>query len=46
MIELKLLETIEAQKQLIDKLNDTICHLVNENAEQENMINELMKSHL
>lgn len=38
-----LLEIIDEQEKLIVKQNDIIAKLTNENAEQENMINELMK---
>lgn len=38
-----LLEIIEKQGQLIKKQDNAIAELVNENAEKENMINELMK---
>ncbi len=41
--KLELLEIIEKQKDMIDKQNETISKLVNESAEQENMIDELMK---
>ena len=42
-LKLELLEIIEKQKQMIDKQDKLIAELVNQNAEQENMINELMK---
>ena len=38
-----LIEVIEKQDEVICKQNQTIANLVNENAEKENMINELMK---
>jgi len=41
--KLELLEIIEKQKDMIDKQNETISKLVNESAEQEDMIDELMK---
>lgn len=41
-----LLELIHEQERIIEKQNDMISRLVNENAEQENMINELMKNEL
>lgn len=41
-----LLEVIEHKDQLIEKQNEMIAKLLNENAEKENMINELMKEHL
>ena len=44
LLKLELLEIIEKQKEMIDKQNELISELVNQNAEQENMINELMKS--
>lgn len=37
-----LIELIEQQSQVIKKQSDTITKLLNENAEKENMINELM----
>jgi hypothetical protein len=40
---LDLLEIIDQQERLIIKQNDTIAKLVNETAEKENTINELMK---
>lgn len=43
MLKLELLDIIEKQKEMIDKQNELIVELVNQNAEQENMINELMK---
>lgn len=43
---MELLETIDQQERLIVRQNDMIERLVNENAEQENMINELMKGQL
>ena len=42
-LKLELLEIIEKQKEMIVKQNELISELVNQNAEQENMINELMK---
>ena len=42
-LKLDLLEIIEKQKEMIVKQNELISELVNQNAEQENMINELMK---
>lgn len=44
MLKLELLEIIEKQKEMINKQNEVIAELVNQNAEQENMIDELMKS--
>lgn len=38
-----LLETIHLQDEIITKQNETIAQLVNENVEQENFINEIMK---
>lgn len=38
-----LLEIIEKQDDMIKKQNKLIAKLVNENAEKENMINELMQ---
>lgn len=38
-----LLEIIEKQDEVISKQNSLIARLTNENAEKENMINELMK---
>mgnify|MGYP001019738111 CR=1 FL=1 len=38
-----LLEIIEMQDEMIRKQNELITKLVNENAEKENMINELMQ---
>lgn len=40
------LEIIDQQKEIITKQNEMIAKLVNENAEQESVINELMKSYL
>lgn len=37
-----LLEILELQQDMIDRQNDLIAELVNENAEKENMINVLM----
>lgn len=37
-----LLEMLELQQDMIDRQNDLIAELVNENAEKENMINVLM----
>lgn len=42
-LKLELLEIIEKQKEMLEKQNKLIAELVNQNAEQENMINELMK---
>ena len=36
------LEVIEQQKEIIEKQNEMIAKLVNENIEQESVINELM----
>ena len=44
MLQLELLEIIEKQTEIIVQQKETIDRLVNENAEQENMINELMSS--
>jgi hypothetical protein len=41
--KIDLLELIEKQNEIIIKQGETIEKLVNENAEQENMINVLMK---
>ena len=38
-----LLEIIEKQEDMIKKQNELIAELTNENAEKENMINELMQ---
>ena len=38
-----LLEIIESQDEIICKQNQMLSSLVNENAEKENMINELMR---
>lgn len=43
-LKLELLEIIEKQKEMIDKQNKLIAELVNQNAEQENMINEFMRN--
>lgn len=43
MLKLELLDIIEKQKEMIDKQNKLIAELVNQNAEQENYIDELMK---
>lgn len=43
MLKLELLEIIEKQKEMIEKQSKLIAELINQNAEQENMINELMK---
>lgn len=40
---LDLLQIIDQQERLIIKQNETIAKLVNETAEKENAINELMK---
>lgn len=40
---LELLELIKQQEEMIIKQNETIAKLINENAEQENMINVLMR---
>ena len=37
-----LLEILELQQDMIDRQNDLIAELTNENAEKENMINVLM----
>lgn len=37
---------IEHQEKVIRKQNDTIAKLLNENAEQENMINIMMKEQI
>jgi len=42
----RLLELIEKQEELIGKQNELITELVNENCEQENFINVLMKEHI
>ena len=41
---MELIEIIEDQRSIINKQAQTIIKLLNQNAEQENMINELMKS--
>lgn len=41
-----ILEIIEQHKEIIEKQNEMIAKLANENVEQENMINELMKGYL
>lgn len=46
MLQLELLEIIEKQAEMIDKQNEIIARLVNENAEQENLINELMREYV
>lgn len=38
-----LLEIIDKQEEVITKQNEIIAKLTNENAEKENMINELMQ---
>ena len=40
------LEIIDQQKEIIEKQNEMIAKLVNENVEQEGIINELMKGYL
>lgn len=40
------IEVIEQQEQIIAKQSEMIAKLVNENVEQENIINELMKGYL
>ena len=42
----RLLELIEKQEELIGKQNELIAKLVNENFEQENFINVLMKENV
>lgn len=42
-LNLELLETIHQQEQIITRQQNIIAKLTNENAEQENMINTLMK---
>lgn len=42
-IKYELVEIIEKQKQLLGDKDGLICKLLNVNAEQENMINELLK---
>lgn len=37
-----LIDLIEQQNQVIKKQSETITNLLNENAEQENLINELL----
>lgn len=46
MKNLCLMELIDLQEQMINKQNELIVKLVNENAEQENMINVLMNPDL
>ena len=41
-----ILEIIEQQERIIADQNQMIAKLANENVEQENMINVLMKEHL
>lgn len=41
-----LLETIQLQEELIRKQAETIFSLVNENMEQENLINVMMREHV
>lgn len=43
---LDLLDIIKQQEEIIAKQNETIARLVNETAEQENMISVLMREHL
>ena len=43
---LELLEIIKQQEEMIIKQDEVIARLVNDNAEQENMINELMKDYI
>lgn len=43
MSQLELLEIIEKQTEIINKQNETINKLITENAEKENLINELMR---
>lgn len=43
---MSLVELINLQETMIMKQNELITKLVNENAEQENMINVLMKQEL
>ena len=45
-IELELLEIIEQQKELLRKKDDFIAELVNNNAEMEELISELMKEYI
>ena len=40
------LEVIEQQERIIAEQNEMIAKLINENVEQENMINELMKGYV
>lgn len=42
-IKLKLLETIHQQDEIIKQKNEVISKLANENIEQENFINSIMK---
>lgn len=39
----ELVELIEGQRNIINKQANSIKNLLNQNAEQENMINELMR---
>lgn len=39
----ELLDIIDKQEEMIKKQNELIAKLVNENAEKENMINELLQ---
>lgn len=41
----ELIELIEGQRSIINRQANTIKDLLNQCAEQENMINELMKGH-
>jgi hypothetical protein len=42
----RLLELVEKQEELIGKQNELIAELVNENYEQENLIDVLMKEYI
>lgn len=45
-IATELLDTIQQQEAIIERQNKTIAKLVNENVEQENIINEMMRNAL
>lgn len=42
-VKYDLLETIHLQEEIINKQNQIIAKLVNENIEKENLINEMIK---
>ena len=45
-IDLELLEIIYSQDEIIEKQKEIVAKLINQTAEQESVINELMKSEL